>query len=108
MQMRAAPSHLDYGLGLYPNPGSSGDGLAIPRPHHALPHGADIFMHNVRLQQSDGCVNEESHPPVSQGSIAFDQLPFRCPAAAANRRMPRKGDVSFLSCSIGRTALKRV
>ena len=96
LQMRAATGHVDYNASgsshMYQNPGSLGQGGLAMQGAGALPNGSEIFLHHVRFQQSDGCMADESTPPVEE--TAMDQLPFRCPSAAANRRMPRKGDVS--------------
>ena len=97
VQMRGAGQSLDYhhvgASHLYQH---GAEGLAMPR--HPLPHGSEVFMHNVRLQQSDGCASDDI--TTTENTVTLSQLPFHCPAAAANRRMPRKGDVSLESFSL--------
>jgi hypothetical protein len=114
MQMRASGGGLDYhalasNSHLYNNVGMSGmNGLAMPtQSHHSLPHGSEVFMHGVRvrpdtgLPQTDGSADLQGDSPLSEGAAVEDvpsfleQLPFSCPSAAANRRLPRKGDVSL-------------
>jgi hypothetical protein len=117
MQMRASGGGIDYhamaSSHMYGNAGMSGmNGLAMPsQSHHshALPHGSEVFMHGVRvradsgLPQTDGSADLLEQSPVSGGAAAtfddiptfLDQLPFSCPSAAANRRLPRQGDVSI-------------
>ena len=115
MQMRASGAGIDYHslapAHMYGNAGISGmNGLAIPtQSHHSLPHGSEVFMHGVRvradtgLPQTDGSADLQGDSLLSEGAAAafedvpsfLEQLPFSCPSAAANRRLPRKGDVSL-------------
>ncbi len=116
MQMRASGGGMDYhamaSAHMYSNAGITGlNGLAMPtQSHHshALPHGSEVFMHGVRvradtgLPQTDGSADLLEQSSVCGSSAAadediptfLDRLPFSCPSAAANRRLPRKGDVS--------------
>ena len=118
---QAPPPHDAYGgmAQMYGGGIPGLDGINVPRSGHPLPHGSEILIHGVRLKnegglpQTDGPADvddsaysrtrstsqvaggrSEEQEEVAGANFSLAGFPFRCPVAAANRRLPRKGDVS--------------